>query len=72
MTQWQRRVDFLFLNLGHFFDHFLILIYATVAMAIAVDRQVDIPGLVASGRIRHAIVLVALYFLDLWQRGIKS
>jgi len=47
MTQWQRRVDFLFLNLGHFFGHFLILIYATVAMAIAVDRKVDIPGLVA-------------------------
>ena len=36
MERTRRRVDFLFLNLGHFFDHFLILIYATVAMAIAV------------------------------------
>jgi len=44
MERTRQRVDFLFLNLGHFFDHFLILIYATVAMAIATDRQVDIPG----------------------------
>lgn len=44
MEQNRQRIDFLFLNLGHFFDHFLILIYATVAMAIATDRQVDIPG----------------------------
>ena len=54
MTQTQRRVDFLFLNLGHFFAHFLILVYATVAMAIAVDRQVDIPGLVAEWDMSYA------------------
>jgi MFS family permease len=54
MTQTQRRVDFLFLNLGHFFDHFLILVYATVAMAIAVDRQVEIPGLVAEWDMAYA------------------
>jgi len=54
MTQTQRRVDFLFLNLGHFFAHFLILIYATVAMAIAIDRQVEIPGLVAEWDMSYA------------------
>jgi len=32
----------------------------------------DIPGLVAAGKIRHSIVLVSLYFLDLWQRGLKQ
>jgi len=35
-----RQVEFYFLNAGHFFDHFLILIFATVAMALANDRQV--------------------------------
>jgi MFS family permease len=54
MTQMRQRVDFLFLNLGHFFDHFLILIYATVAMAIATDRQVDIPGIVAEWNMSYA------------------
>ncbi|HAA93494.1 MAG TPA: MFS transporter, partial [Rhodospirillaceae bacterium] len=38
------KTNFFFLNLGHFFDHFLILIFATVAVALAVDRQMDIPG----------------------------
>ncbi len=41
----RRKVDFAFLNAGHFFDHFLILIFATVAMAIATDRQVEITGI---------------------------
>ncbi|MDH3229063.1 MAG: MFS transporter [Alphaproteobacteria bacterium] len=60
MTQTRRRVDFLFLNLGHFFDHFLILIYATVAMAIATDRQVDIPGIVAEWNMSYAdLVLIS-------------
>lgn len=40
----RERLNFFFLNLGHFFDHFLILIFATVAVALAVDRRVDIPG----------------------------
>lgn len=38
------KTNFFFLNLGHFFDHFLILIFATVAVALAVDRRVAIPG----------------------------
>ena len=60
MTQTRRRVDFLFLNLAHFFDHFLILVYATVAMAIAVDRQVEIPGLVSEWDMSYAdLVLIA-------------
>jgi MFS family permease len=54
MEQKRRRVDFLFLNLGHFFDHFLILIYATVAMVIATDRQVDIPGFTSDWDMTYA------------------
>lgn len=29
----------------------------------------DIPGLVASGQIRHSIVVASLYQFDLWRRG---
>jgi MFS family permease len=54
MEQTRRWVDFLFLNLGHFFDHFLILIYATVAMAVATDRQVDIPGFTSDWDMTYA------------------
>jgi ADP-ribose pyrophosphatase len=32
----------------------------------------DIPGLVSAGAIRHALVVVALYYFDLWQRGKKA
>jgi 8-oxo-dGTP pyrophosphatase MutT (NUDIX family) len=32
----------------------------------------EIPGLVASGKIRHSLVVVALYHFDLWQRGGRS
>lgn len=31
----------------------------------------DAPGLVAAGRINHSLVVVALYYFDLWQRGLK-
>jgi 8-oxo-dGTP pyrophosphatase MutT (NUDIX family) len=31
----------------------------------------DIPALVAGGRIRHPLVVVALYHFELWQRGLK-
>jgi 8-oxo-dGTP pyrophosphatase MutT (NUDIX family) len=31
----------------------------------------EIPGLVASGRIRHPLVIVALYYFDLWLREVK-
>jgi len=54
MEQTRQRVDFLFLNLGHFFDHFLILIYATVAVAIASDRNVDIPGFTSDWDMTYA------------------
>jgi ADP-ribose pyrophosphatase len=30
----------------------------------------EIPQLVAAGKIRHSLVVVALYYFDLWQRGI--
>jgi ADP-ribose pyrophosphatase len=30
----------------------------------------DIPKLVATGRIRHSLVVVALYHFELWQRGV--
>ena len=32
----------------------------------------DIPRLVAEEKIGHPLVVVALYYLDLWQRGIKQ
>jgi 8-oxo-dGTP pyrophosphatase MutT (NUDIX family) len=31
----------------------------------------DVPGLVGAGRINHSLVVVALYYFDLWQRGLK-
>jgi ADP-ribose pyrophosphatase len=32
----------------------------------------EIPGLVASGKIRHSLVVAALYHFELWQRGITK
>jgi ADP-ribose pyrophosphatase len=32
----------------------------------------EIPGLIAAGKIRHALVLVGLYYFDLWRRGLKT
>jgi ADP-ribose pyrophosphatase len=32
----------------------------------------EIPHLVAAGKIQHSLVVVALYYFDLWQRGVKS
>ena len=32
----------------------------------------DIPRLVAEGKIRHSLVVVALYHFDLWKRGLKK
>lgn len=32
----------------------------------------DIPRLVAGGRIRHSLVVVALYYFELWQRGLRK
>lgn len=31
----------------------------------------DAPKLVAEGRIQHSLVVVGIYYLDLWQRGLK-
>jgi ADP-ribose pyrophosphatase len=31
-----------------------------------------IPGLVAGGKIGHPLVIVALYYFELWQRGLKT
>jgi hypothetical protein len=28
----------------------------------------DLPQLVATGKIQHSLVVVALYYFDLWQR----
>ena len=33
----RQRINFLFLNLGHFFDHFFVLVFATIA-ALAQKR----------------------------------
>lgn len=32
----------------------------------------DLPRLVAEGRIRHAVVIVALYHFELWKRGLAN
>ena len=32
----------------------------------------EVPGLVAAGKIRHSLVVVALYYFELWQRGERS
>jgi ADP-ribose pyrophosphatase len=32
----------------------------------------DIPNLVAAGRIQHSLVVVALYYFDLWRRGLPG
>lgn len=32
----------------------------------------DIPNLVAAGKIQHSLVVVALYYFELWRRGAKS
>ena len=31
----------------------------------------DLPQLVAAGKIQHSLVVVALYFFDLWQREVR-
>ena len=31
----------------------------------------ELPGLVAVGKIQHSLVVVALYYFDLWQRGAR-
>jgi 8-oxo-dGTP pyrophosphatase MutT (NUDIX family) len=31
----------------------------------------EIPQLVSAGKIQHSLVVVALYYFDLWQRGLK-
>lgn len=32
----------------------------------------DVPRLVADGKIKHTLVVTALYYLDLWRRGLKQ
>ena len=44
------------------FDHGEDLVTRLVPVA-------ELPGLVASGKIQHSLVVVALYYFDLWQRG---
>ena len=46
------------------FDHCEDLITRLVPIA-------EIPALVAQGKIRHSLVVVALYHFELWQRGTK-
>ena len=40
-----------------------------VTRLVAID---DIPRLVAEGKIRHSLVVVALYHFELWQRGLRA
>jgi len=46
------------------FDHGEDLVTRLVPVA-------ELPGLVASGKIQHSLVVVALYYFDLWQRGAR-
>jgi 8-oxo-dGTP pyrophosphatase MutT (NUDIX family) len=32
----------------------------------------ELPRMIAEGKIKHPLVVVALYFFDLWQRGLKT
>jgi MFS family permease len=67
------RLEFLFLNLGHFYDHLFILIYAAVA-ALALPAAFDMgyaelivyatPGFIAFG----AFALPAGWLADRWSR----
>jgi MFS family permease len=67
------RLEFLFLNLGHFYDHLFILIYATVA-ALVLPQAFDLsysqlivyatPGFIAFG----AFALPAGWLADRWSR----
>jgi bacterioferritin (cytochrome b1) len=47
------------------FDHAEDLITRLVPIA-------EIPEMVASGKIRHSLVVVALYHYELFQRGLKK
>ena len=57
------RLEFLFLNLGHFYDHLLILIYATVAALVlpaAFDMRYAELIFVLSFSVAAAILLCVL------------
>jgi 8-oxo-dGTP pyrophosphatase MutT (NUDIX family) len=47
------------------FDHGEDLVTQLVPIA-------DFPRLIAEGKIRHSLVVVALYHFELWQRGLKK
>lgn len=47
------------------FDHGEDLITRLVPVA-------EVPRLVAGGKIRHTLVVTALYYFELWQRGLKQ
>ena len=47
------------------FDHAEDLVTQLVPIA-------ELPRLAATGKIRHSLVVVALYHFDLWQRGLKQ
>ena len=69
----KKRLEFLFLNLGHMYDHLFILIYATVA-ALVLPTEFDMdyadliiyatPGFIAFG----AFALPAGWLADRWSR----
>ena len=46
------------------FDHGEDLVTRLVPIA-------DLPKLVATGKIKHSLVVVALYYFELWQRGVR-
>jgi len=70
----RQRLDFLFLNIGHFFDHFFILIFATAA-ALALTQEWGLsyaelipyatPGFIAFG----VATIPAGWLADKWSRS---
>jgi MFS family permease len=69
----RQRINFLFLNIGHFFDHFFVLVFATVA-ALTLAREWNMsyaalipyatPGFVAFG----VFAIPAGWLADRWSR----
>ena len=69
----RQRINFLFLNIGHFFDHFFVLVFATIA-ALALAREWGMsyaalipyatPGFIAFG----VCAIPAGWLADKWSR----
>ena len=68
----RHRVNFFFLNLGHFFDHLFILIFATAVLKLAIDWEMSYPDLLpyaAPGMVAFGVgAIPAGWIADKWNR----